>query len=246
MIQERKITLMLASIFGATFCSSIELCNAVAGGILSFSYTMAVGSVLQFLYCRALLVDEKAASTKLMKMIQFGILGVVPFAVFAGVTSTGQVNETYRMCVPRNPVYVAALIVLASATFSFLLIYKFATSLREHQARMASQSDRRSADANARNDRLEQVARRNLFFSSIALGFTTSTMVCLLINDIVFPPYDPLHMAIENLIGVVDVSINCIVDSIITQGEDHYNAKAGADYQNGAGQWRLNYGRQYH
>ncbi|SPQ93109.1 unnamed protein product (mitochondrion) [Plasmodiophora brassicae] len=213
MIQERKITLMLASIFGATFCSSIgatcvavmwwlyswsssqaELCNAVAGGILSFSYTMAVGSVLQFLYCRALLVDEKAASTKLMKMIQFGILGVVPFAVFAGVTSTGQVNETYRI-----------------ATFSFLLIYKFATSLREHQARMASQSDRRSADANARNDRLEQVARRNLFFSSIALGFTTSTMVCLLINDIVFPPYDPLHMAIENLIGVVDVSINCIV-----------------------------------
>ncbi|SPQ93128.1 unnamed protein product (mitochondrion) [Plasmodiophora brassicae] len=228
MIQERKVTLMLASIFGATFCSGIcgvcvavmwhlyswspsqaDMCNVLAGGILSFFYTMAVGSVLQFLYCRALLVDEKAASTKFMKLVQLAILGVFPFAIFNGVTSNGQVNDTYRICVPSNPVYVAALIVLASATFSVLLIYKFTTSLREHPARMASPQS--GAGVHARNDRLEQIARRNLFFSSIALGFTTSTMVCLLINSIVFPPFDPLHMAIENLIGIVDVSINCIV-----------------------------------
>lgn len=169
-----------------------------------------VGSVLQFLYSRAMLVDEQARSTTLMKVIQVGIVGVLPFAAFTAAVSRGHVDETFGVCVSHYPVYVAVLFVLATATFSVLLIYKFTASLREHQARLAT-TDRKSGGGQARNDNLEQVARRNLFYSSIALGGTTSTMVYLLINDIVVDAFDPFNMAVENLIAIVDVTINITV-----------------------------------
>lgn len=155
-------------------------------------------------------MDETAGSTPLMKLIQIGIIGVIPFAIVMSALSSGGVDETYGMCVLYEPVYMAVLMVVATATFSVLLIYKFTMSLREHQARMTSPSEK-GAGTHARNDKLAQIARRNLFFSSIALGGTTSTMVCLLVNDILFPPYDPLHMAIENLVGSIDVAINITV-----------------------------------
>lgn len=145
-----------------------------------------------------------------MRVIQSGIISVVPFAVFTAAVSRGHVDEHYGVCVPYYPVYVVIMFVLAAFTFSVLLIYKFTTSLREHQARMAK-SDESSGAGQARNERLETIAHRNLTFSTIALMATTSTMMYLLINDIVFGSFDTLHMAIENLMGVIDVTINLAV-----------------------------------
>ncbi|XXQ30287.1 G-protein coupled receptors family 1 profile domain-containing protein [Plasmodiophora brassicae] len=227
-IQGGKITLMTGSILStsssaciAAICVAVQwlypwassqahLCDVVAGGLLSFFYCATIGSVLQFLYCRALLVDEHARSTLLMRVIQSGIISVVPFAVFTAAVSRGHVDEHYGVCVPYYPVYVVIMFVLAAFTFSVLLIYKFTTSLREHQARMAK-SDESSGAGQARNERLETIAHRNLTFSTIALMATTSTMMYLLINDIVFGSFDTLHMAIENLMGVIDVTINLAV-----------------------------------
>ncbi|SPR01994.1 unnamed protein product (mitochondrion) [Plasmodiophora brassicae] len=161
MIQEKKFTVMLGSICCASSCATLAgicvavqwlypwspsqalVCNIVAGKISSILYCSTVGSVLQFLYSRAMLVDEQARSTTLMKVIQVGIVGVLPFAAFTAAVSRGHVDETFGVCVSHYPVYVAVLFVLATATFSVLLIYKFTASLREHQARLAT-TDRKS------------------------------------------------------------------------------------------------------
>lgn len=157
------------------------------------------------------MVDDQARSTPLMKMIQLGIVSVVPFAIFTAAVSQGRVVDDLGVCVGYYPVYVAVLIVMAVVGFSALLIYKFTTSLREHQARMALPNEKLSAGDQTRNKRMETLARRNLFFSSIALGSTLSTMTYLLIDDLAYPTFAPLHMAIVNLIGIVDVAINCLV-----------------------------------
>lgn len=143
-------------------------------------------------------------------MIQVGIISVVPFGAFSAAVSTGQVDNTF--CVSNFPLYLAAMFVMAAFAFSALLIYKFTSSLREHQARIASStSGKSSAGHQARSDSLEQIARRNLFYSVIALGATTSTMIYLLLNDIMFAAFDPFHQAIENFLGLIDVAINITV-----------------------------------
>ncbi|SPQ98970.1 unnamed protein product (mitochondrion) [Plasmodiophora brassicae] len=183
------------------------LCAVVAQSV-PFFYCVSVAFVLQFLHARALLVDEQSASSWLMRLIQLGILSCVPFgAVFGAVTETEiYISEEGGPCLTYYPFYIVALLFLAASFLTTLLIRKFTTAVHAHIQTMHAASHSAQLQSKYRS-----MAVKNMVASSIALSCTMTTLLYIVIEDLIAPRFEPVSTAIKNTICAFELSINLIV-----------------------------------
>ncbi|SPR00772.1 unnamed protein product (mitochondrion) [Plasmodiophora brassicae] len=188
------------------------LCSIVSRSVTWF-YCMSVAFVVQFLHARAQVVDEDASSTLLMKVIQAGILGVIPLALVGVIGTQSYIDTDHGLCLPYYPIYVPALLTIAVVAMSSLLTFKFVSAIRHHNEII----DMEQPAVGIATIDYRKIARQNLLSSSIAMSCTTATMAFVLINDIIFTRTPAFIMTIEDTVGVIDLTINYLIVKFVFQ-----------------------------
>lgn len=166
---------------------------------------------MQFLHARASIVDENASSSWLMRLIQVAISGIVPYTILGAIVVTSSIDAELGLCIRYYPVYLPILLTVSALALSSLLMYKFVSAINDHVRII--EIDRATSPQRAMSPSIDYhaIARRNLVASTVAMSCTISTMALIVVADLAFASAAaPDVGAIEDMVGTVDLVVNCL------------------------------------
>ncbi|CEO98259.1 unnamed protein product (mitochondrion) [Plasmodiophora brassicae] len=175
-----------------------------------FFYAWEFTFVLQFLLERLKCVQPDAAQSLVVKVLQLGIIGIIPVAFGIMPVIRGTMVFPGAVCIASAPTSVFALFDTASIVVSGILISRF------HWAVVEVSRRRRELQPVTNNtgyspESLYRMATRNAVSSIVAMSCTVTTFTIYLVVNVAVVDRLTSWAIVAELCGLIDMLVNVLV-----------------------------------
>ncbi|SPQ95167.1 unnamed protein product (mitochondrion) [Plasmodiophora brassicae] len=180
------------------------------GKATSFFYAWEFTFVLQFLLERLKCVQPDASESLFVKVMQLGIIGIIPVAFGIMPVIHGTMVFPGAVCILSGPTSVFALFDTASIVVSGILVSRF------HWAVVEVSRRRRELQPMTNNtgyspETLYRMAIKNAVSSIVALGCTVTTFTIYLVVNVAVVDWLTSWAILGELCGLIDMLVNVLV-----------------------------------